>query len=114
MCKQPSNQSYQNGCRCNECLVASRLARRKYRGNTSTEPELTVEADIAIEVLGQLRGAGMSWREIAERSGLKAETVGRIYRTKAAHCHIKTADAIYALQAEVELERPDLAQQWAL
>jgi ribosome-binding protein aMBF1 (putative translation factor) len=113
MCKKPSRKTYQEGCRCAECLTADRLYTRTRRGNPSTEPELTVEADIACEVIEQMHAAGMSYREIATRSGVSYTSVQRITHG-GTHCKIETADAIYALQAEVELERPDLAAKWAL
>lgn len=76
-------------------------------------PNLTVPADVPREVLAQLRDdAGLTYVAIARRTGVARSALCRL--ATAAHVRVGTADALYALQAEVEMERPDLARKWAV
>lgn len=106
-----TRNDYKRGCRCDDCRAAVRAYRRAQRGNV----ELTVESDIPCMVVRQLHDdAHLPFKAIASSAGVTTRTVLAIYHRQQQHTRTVTADALYALQAEVELKYPKLAAKWSL
>lgn len=113
--------SYDRGCRCVECKETNRIKKREYEFLRRTidvasgefTRELTVEYEIPAQVINQLRtDAGLTYKDIGERTGFDPATLCRIATGKRRRVHRRTADILYDLQAQVEAERPDLAEKW--
>jgi hypothetical protein len=80
--QEGSAQFYRRGCRCNGCRWAWRIRAREVRMRDPAVllPQQTVDAGPSRDVLEQLRGAGMTWPQIAELSGLNRKTLMNINR----------------------------------
>lgn len=80
-----------------------------------TTNEVTVESDIPRVVVTQLHDdAHRSFRSIATATNLDRQLIENLYHGTVAHVAVTAADALYALQGEVELANARLARRWQL
>ena len=76
---------------------------------------VTVDAAVPRTVVRQLHDdAHQPVKAIARICGVSYGCIRDLYRGDSRHVRTSTADALYALQAEVELAHPNLAAKWSL
>ena len=100
-----------HGCRCDIC----KRAVADYERNRQAGVELTVPSDVPAMVVRQLHDdAHLTYARIASACGGTRNGIANIASGTTRHTRKQIADALYALQAEVELAHPKLAAKWSL
>lgn len=80
LCGTP--RSYRQGCRCTDCVTAWRGYMRDYMANRRATSRALVDVGPVVEHVHRLRAAGMTYRQIAEASGVHEKTVWMYTSTK--------------------------------
>lgn len=86
-----------NACRCDECRHAAAISRYKYSRQLEHEGPARVDAAQSYRELKQIRKTGMTWKTLAEKTGLNDHTVKKIGSGRRAFVYSSTRDKIHLL-----------------
>lgn len=95
------NRALLDRCRCRACTIAMRRRAKLYRLGLRPVLPPMVPATVVAEHIERLRLSGVSYRDVAERSGLSYGSVRRYAYLREGRCRLSSVEGILAIPAAV-------------